>query len=226
MFIFTCRNLVSTVNWMCKLDLEAIALQSRSAVYKPKASFICSFIVNLIQIPSVLCMQVCVLHARAYFFLCIDKYACFSGTDRCLWCKILCSISLFSLWRSENQKQLHLSILLGRWCALLLQLLIEVLFVCGFLNIVFKFQILCVCLRYDHVPNVRFAKPNNFTLYFWRVNFSFLWCCNLTRFVLEAMRNSLNWLQGRCVLVLLSVYLIHAMYAYYWCSPLKVNHTR
>ncbi|AES91997.1 transcription factor TFIID protein [Medicago truncatula] len=51
------QNLVSTVNWMCKLDLEAIALQSRSAVYKPKASFICSFIVNLIQIPSVLCMQ-------------------------------------------------------------------------------------------------------------------------------------------------------------------------
>ena len=99
-------------------------------------------------------------------------------------------------------------------------------FVCGFLNIEFKFQILCGCLWYDHVPNIPFAKPNNFTLYFWRVNFSFLWCSNLTRFVLEAMRNSLNWLQGRCVLVLLSVYLIHAMYAYYRCSPLEVNHTK
>lgn len=32
----TCRNIVSTVNLDCKLDLKAIALQARNAEYNPK----------------------------------------------------------------------------------------------------------------------------------------------------------------------------------------------
>ncbi|KAK4359535.1 hypothetical protein RND71_021764 [Anisodus tanguticus] len=35
-FLFTARNIVSTVNLDCKFDLEAIALQARNAEYNPK----------------------------------------------------------------------------------------------------------------------------------------------------------------------------------------------
>lgn len=35
------RNIVSTVNLDCKLDLKAIALQARNAEYNPKA---CAFV--------------------------------------------------------------------------------------------------------------------------------------------------------------------------------------
>ncbi|KAJ0773786.1 putative TATA-box binding protein [Helianthus annuus] len=37
--ICTYRNIVSTVNLDCKLDLKAIALQARNAEYNPKVFF-------------------------------------------------------------------------------------------------------------------------------------------------------------------------------------------
>lgn len=39
--IYTARNIVSTVNLDCKLELKSIALQARNAEYNPKASFAC-----------------------------------------------------------------------------------------------------------------------------------------------------------------------------------------
>lgn len=38
-FSLIIRNIVSTVNLDCKLDLKAIALQARNAEYNPKVSF-------------------------------------------------------------------------------------------------------------------------------------------------------------------------------------------
>lgn len=34
--LFLCRNIVSTVNMDCRLDLKKIALQARNAEYNPK----------------------------------------------------------------------------------------------------------------------------------------------------------------------------------------------
>ena len=38
-FLFSFRNIVSTVNLNCKLDLKKIALHARNAEYNPKVMF-------------------------------------------------------------------------------------------------------------------------------------------------------------------------------------------
>ena len=40
LYLCTARNIVSTVNLDCKLDLKTIALQARNAEYNPKASLV------------------------------------------------------------------------------------------------------------------------------------------------------------------------------------------
>ena len=39
--VLYCRNIVSTVDLGCKLDLKKIALHARNAEYNPKVSFLC-----------------------------------------------------------------------------------------------------------------------------------------------------------------------------------------
>lgn len=45
-----CRNIVSTVNLGCKLDLKTIALRARNAEYNPKVRLTSLALVKLVQI--------------------------------------------------------------------------------------------------------------------------------------------------------------------------------
>ena len=55
------RNIVSTANLACKLDLKKIALQAKNAEYNPK--------VSLLSIPSTLSSHLYLLPIYSFFFL-------------------------------------------------------------------------------------------------------------------------------------------------------------
>lgn len=65
------RNIVSTVNLDCKLDLKAIALQARNAEYNPKVTYIycnlCPFLVCItyISIITIMPHNVCFIQRFA-----------------------------------------------------------------------------------------------------------------------------------------------------------------
>ena len=84
MFVFClCRNIVSTVNLGCKLDLKKIALHARNAEYNPKVCLFCSL--------TGLCMH---RHVHVYMYMymyvymvylcvcvCVYNYSIFPHSD-------------------------------------------------------------------------------------------------------------------------------------------------